>query len=341
MIISSTLIANNADIVGEAIASVVDHVDLCVIIDTGSTDNSREIAAAAAGRKAIIAGFKWNGSFADARNYALRQAGDILGGRPGWALTVDSDERLKFLPGSAPRHALAQLRQDIGVVLVAHESGSYTKERFIRLPCRDGSQWRGPVHEAFCSDRGQALLAGIQFAEIPKTPDQLTLKMARDLDRLMEWVRKYPEGRWFYYLAECQAYFGDFPSAMANYKLCYTHSSWDEERAWAAYKMAEAYSRQGEYSLAHRWCCLGLEKHAGFAELAWLAGWLRYKLGDFKHAVYWARIARAIAQTEALTPFKRIGFRHQPAYQTGPDDVEFWSLYRMGLADSESFAKEP
>ena len=46
MLVSTTLTGNNAAIIGEALASVVNWVDRCLVIDTGVTDDSLAIARA-------------------------------------------------------------------------------------------------------------------------------------------------------------------------------------------------------------------------------------------------------------------------------------------------------
>jgi tetratricopeptide (TPR) repeat protein len=67
------------------LASVADLVDDIVIVDTGSADRSREIAAEF---RACVIDFAWTNSFADARNECLRHA------RGGWIFSIDADEYL-------------------------------------------------------------------------------------------------------------------------------------------------------------------------------------------------------------------------------------------------------
>jgi glycosyltransferase involved in cell wall biosynthesis len=79
------------DIAG-CIASAAGAVDEIVVVDTGSSDATKEIAAAAG---AIVADFPWRDDFAAARNCALEHAtGD-------WILVLDADERLA--PGGAEK----------------------------------------------------------------------------------------------------------------------------------------------------------------------------------------------------------------------------------------------
>lgn len=84
--ISLCMIAKNeAGNIGRCLASVKEIVDEIVVIDTGSSDNTVEIA-----RKfgAVIHTFSWNENFSDARNASLELAtGD-------WILFLDADEEL-------------------------------------------------------------------------------------------------------------------------------------------------------------------------------------------------------------------------------------------------------
>ncbi len=66
------------------------HLHLCdevVLVDTGSTDNTKEIAREF-GSQVGIFNYEWNNSFSDARNFSLEQANyDKI-------LVLDADERL-------------------------------------------------------------------------------------------------------------------------------------------------------------------------------------------------------------------------------------------------------
>ena len=44
MIVSTTLTGSNADIIGDALASVLEQVDRCIVIDTGAKDDTVEVA---------------------------------------------------------------------------------------------------------------------------------------------------------------------------------------------------------------------------------------------------------------------------------------------------------
>jgi tetratricopeptide (TPR) repeat protein len=65
------------------LASLADLVEEIVLVDTGSTDRTKEIAAEFGAR---VVDFEWTNSFADARNECLRHA------RGNWILSIDADE---------------------------------------------------------------------------------------------------------------------------------------------------------------------------------------------------------------------------------------------------------
>ncbi|MEC4807202.1 MAG: glycosyltransferase [Jaaginema sp. PMC 1079.18] len=96
------------------LASVRDVVDEMIVVDTGSKDKTREIAAKLGAR---VYEFPWGDNFAQARNEALKYAsGD-------WILVLDADERLTSEASCAIPDAIAN-PQALVVNLVRHEVGA-------------------------------------------------------------------------------------------------------------------------------------------------------------------------------------------------------------------------
>ena len=65
------IVKNEEKVLARCLDSIADLMDEIVIVDTGSTDRTKEIAA---GYTSRIFDFPWNGSFADARNYSFSKA---------------------------------------------------------------------------------------------------------------------------------------------------------------------------------------------------------------------------------------------------------------------------
>jgi len=80
------IVRNEADCLLAAIQSVRDLTDEIIVIDTGSTDNTPQLALAAGAK---LFHLNWMNNFSLARNFALKQASS------DWILVLDADEVLE------------------------------------------------------------------------------------------------------------------------------------------------------------------------------------------------------------------------------------------------------
>jgi glycosyltransferase involved in cell wall biosynthesis len=324
-LISTTLTGNSGALIRDAICSVVDWVDLCLVIDTGVTDDSLQIAREAAGSKYAERKFAWVNDFSAARNFALDAAFDLQG---DWAVTVDTDERIEC-NGEDIRGAIETASE--GVLMVRDASGTYAKERFFRLPVR--SRFRGPTHESFPAyEVGLRVLEKARFKEVPKTPEEYRAKFERDAGILARHTQQNPKDpRWFYYLGDALQNLGRHKEAIEAYMECAGLRGWNEESAWACYRCAECLIQLKEWDAAIDMCAAGLARHAGVAELAWLAAWVSWQARRAEQATSWARIAIPMGHFRGHgKDLKRIGFRNLNALYEGPYDVLRFSLRALG-----------
>ena len=338
MIVATTLTASNADIIGDALASVVAQVDRCLVIDTGARDATLEVARQVAGDKLLVREFPWKNDFAAARNFALETA-QAAGAR--WAVTVDTDERLMFDPGFDLRKALEATRAN--VLLVADEAGSYGKERIIRLPT--ATRWTGPTHEALGGQReGESeQLAGVRFRELPKDEATLRRKFERDVAILRKYTRQHArEPRWHYYLGASHQDLGGFAAAIDAYRACAALGGWAEEGAWACYRAAECCCSLKRWDDAIRFCAQGLAIRPATAELAWLAGFAAYHAKRYEDAIAWSNMAVVNGLHDgAGAGFPRKSFRNPTALYEGPYDVLRWTFKALGnKAAADEAARE-
>ena len=324
-IVSTTLAGNSREIIGDALGSVVDWVDWCLVIDTGISDDTLEIARAVAGEKLVVRQFPWQDDFSAARNVAL-QAAHELGA--DWAITVDTDERIEL--GNVDLRA-ALTATSAGSLHVTQADGTYGKERLFRLPAR--GHYVGPTHEAFIRDgSGSETLAGVVFRELAKSREQYRRKAERDIAILTRHTAEHPDDpRWFYYLGDSYAGLDRHEEAITAFRACASLNGWDEEGAWAMYRAAECLLKLGRPGEAIGACAAGMARHAGLAELPWLAAYAAWQADRPAQAVYWARQSIAMGQfAGAGAAVPRIGFRHPPALWEGPYDVLRFALRRLG-----------
>lgn len=324
VIVATTLSGNAESDIGDALRSVVDWVDWCLLIDTGITDDSLRIAQEIAGPKLVVRTFPWSNDFGAARNFALAAAHDL---GADWAMTLDTDERFD-LQGLAIHEALREATAN--TLHVMHAAGTYGKERFMRLPARGA--WQGPTHEAYSGGGDVATLPLIIFNELGKDAAQYRRKAERDVAILTSHVTRNPrDPRWHYYLGDSLAGLKRHEEAVAAFRACAALRGWDEESAWALYRAAECLLALGRPVEAIEACAEGMSRHAGLGELPWLAAFAAWQADRPQQAVYWARVSIMLGlHMGSGADVPRINFRHPPALWEGPFDVLRFALRATG-----------
>lgn len=140
------IVKNEEEKLERCLQSVKDVVDEIIIVDTGSTDSTKDIA-----RKFTdnIFDFTWNDSFADARNASIEKAtGD-------WILILDADEVLKKgsredfeklmnIPTTTPVGYQVHITSVVDSNGDTEEIESYMIRFFPNLP---SLRFKGDVHE--------------------------------------------------------------------------------------------------------------------------------------------------------------------------------------------------
>ena len=138
------IVKDEEEMLPGCLEAVADAVDEIVIVDTGSSDRTVEIAESFGAR---VVDFPWNGSFSDARNLSLDSAtGD-------WILYLDADEHV--MPGDAKRlRSLLPRTWREGFYLVetnytgGDDSGSAVTHLALRLfRNRPAYRFEGRIHE--------------------------------------------------------------------------------------------------------------------------------------------------------------------------------------------------
>ena len=154
MRLSLCLIAKDEEqFIGACLASVARVVDEMIVVDTGSTDRTIDIAREAG---AQVIQTPWDNNFSAARNASLDAAtGD-------WVLILDADEQLVPEAGAAIRQAMTDTRFDCGLLplhnakrldaSLAEVVGGDRKGEVVALPRLlrnvDGLRYEGVIHES-------------------------------------------------------------------------------------------------------------------------------------------------------------------------------------------------
>ncbi|WP_051221517.1 glycosyltransferase family 2 protein [Conexibacter woesei] len=140
------IVKDEESMLPQCLASVKDFVDELIVVDTGSTDRTVEIAE---GFGATVLHHEWDGDFAAARNVGLEAA------TSDWLMYLDADELLNEGEGEKLRALLGHTwREGIFLVETNHvgelEDGVGVQHNALRLfRNRASYRFEGRVHEQF------------------------------------------------------------------------------------------------------------------------------------------------------------------------------------------------
>lgn len=139
------IVKNEEDVIGRCLDSVADLVDEIVIVDTGSTDRTKEIVSKYTDK---VYDFKWIDDFAVARNYSFSKAVST------YCMWLDADDIMeesdrkmfaKLKAGLVPSTNVVMMKYNTGFDSKGNVTFSYYRERIIKNHC--GMLWKGAVHE--------------------------------------------------------------------------------------------------------------------------------------------------------------------------------------------------
>lgn len=187
--LSLCLIARDEEAnIGRALASVRPWVDEMVVVDTGSTDRTVQIARELG---AEVYHHEWSHDFAAARNASLEHA------RGDWLLVMDADEELDQESAPLLRPSLAAADCDCLLleILQLSRDGAHTLQMVPRLlRNRAGIRFQGLVHERPVGGDGRALRSRVRLVHhgFVQEPEVLEAKARRNLELVRRWLRQEP-----------------------------------------------------------------------------------------------------------------------------------------------------
>ncbi len=213
------IVKDGAETIANALRSAAGLYGQLVIADTGSVDNTPAICASLG---AELHFFEWNGSFSDARNYALGFA------RKEWVLVLDADEELDA--GSLIGQSFLLENENIGGIKVVidnplgrKEGASHTRHKITRIFRKmEGIEFTGRIHEQVSPS---IIDAGLVIAESDITVlhhgyiDVTDEKINRNKTLLEKELNEKPGDDWnIWHLAETEFTAGNFDAALSLYQ---------------------------------------------------------------------------------------------------------------------------
>lgn len=253
----SMIVKNEAVLLERALLSVAD-ADEIVVVDTGSTDGTIDIAKQHTPHVYHGPDFAWRDDFAFSRNQSLdRCTGE-------WILILDADEVLE--PGGIAkcRAAIAEIGafRSVSVNCVSERGGEV--HRSIRLFRRDPDvRWHAPVHNYLSLAEQNPRDITITYGYSPAhqgDPDRALRILTKVLADNPLAVREA------YYLAREHWYRNDYATAERWYRDYLTRATWGPEMADAWLLLARCLWHQQRGDEARVACLRAIGLNANFRE---------------------------------------------------------------------------
>lgn len=277
------IVKNEENTLPRCLDSVGDAVDEIVVVDTGSTDRTKERARQYTDR---VYEFPWRDDFAAARNFAFDM------GQMDYLMWLDGDDVLQ----PEDRMALMQLKKDLepdtDVVMLPYHTAfdasgrptfSYYRERLIRRGAK--LRWEGAVHEAI-APAGKVVYreAAVTHRKTgPGDPD----RNLRILEGLMAKGEKLTPRERFYYGRELTYHQRDREAARVLKEFLESGDGWVENNIQASRDLAGCYERLGKQELRFQALACGLRFGPPRAESCCELGRFFLEREEWPSAAYW------------------------------------------------------
>lgn len=186
------IVKNEEKFLSQCLDSIKDVVDEIIIVDTGSTDNTVEMARRYTDK---VYFHEWQNSFSEARNYALQFA------TCEWILQIDADEKLEQEDVPLLRAVLKHKEfNSIFVALMSELPEGISKSYFQRIYRRGKAHYEGIVHNQLICE-GDALITEIRIhhygynlsedkmkAKYKRTESLLKQQLAENPNNVFAWM---------------------------------------------------------------------------------------------------------------------------------------------------------
>lgn len=292
------IVKNEEDNLPRCLDTVKDLVDEIVIVDTGSTDKTKEIAGRYTDK---IYDFVWRDDFAAARNFAFDQ------GTMEYCMWLDADDVIEPDDREAFRILKDTLPGETDVVMMRYhtafdENGrpafTYYRERLIR---RAGEyRWEGAIHEAI-APAGIVLYSQTAVTHRKTGPGDPNRNL-RIFEGLLARGKELSPREQFYYAREL-TYHGRDKESAAAFEGFLEQGGWVENEIEACRNLAACYKRLGETELVFRSLAFSFRYAPPRAEICCDLGKFFQEQNEVKTAVFWYELALKCKRNDASGAF--------------------------------------
>ena len=285
------IVKNEQQTLARCLSSVAELVDEIIIVDTGSTDDTKQIAAQFTSH---VLDFEWVDDFAKARNFAFSHA------TKEFILWLDADdillppdqEKFRSLTAALPWSTDAvSMFYNLAVDAAGNATTSLRRNRLVRRS--NGNRWIGIVHEYL------AVTGHILASDIAVTHERMHTNSSRNL-QLYE--KRAAAGETFsprdqFYFANERFDHGLWEQALELYEAFIAdNQGWVEDNIAACGKIADCYANLGRLADARRWAVHAFTYALPRAEACCRMGAYDIEDKDYESAIWWYKLAAGLTK---------------------------------------------
>ncbi len=281
------IVKNEEDVLARCLNSVQDLVEEIVIVDTGSTDKTREIAQTYTKH---VYDFAWQDDFALARNFSFSKA------TMDYCMWLDADDILLENDRQEFLKLKASLTPDVDVVMMLYNVAfderdkpvfSYYRERLIKN--HKGFLWQGAIHEVI-APRGNIVYSQAAVSHKKLRPGD-PMRNLRIFESMLQKGTPLDARQRFYYARELY-YHQRYEQAVDELVLFLRQGKgWVENNIEACITLFDCHMALKQEDEALRWLFFSFAYDTPRAEVCCKAGEYMLNKQRYGQAVFWYECA--------------------------------------------------
>lgn len=281
------IVKNEEKTLGACLESVRDIADEIIVVDTGSNDETKKIAA---GYTDEIYDFEWIDDFSAARNFAFSKA------RMDYILWLDADDRIREEEHAKFVKLKEELPPDVDAVMMKYDTGfdeagnvnfSYYRERLVKR--NRNFRWREPVHEHLALG-GNVLNADIHIMHA-KTGAHEGGRNIRIYEAMLAAGKELSPRGTYYYARELKDNGRHADAAQQFRRFLDEGKGWREDNIAACGELARCYAALGDKKAEFRALTQSFLYDAPRAELCCQLGYHFKGKEEYRLAAFWFETA--------------------------------------------------
>lgn len=288
------IVKNEEHNLKECLESVSGLMDEIIIVDTGSTDCTKEIAARYTDK---IFDFQWINDFAAARNFSFSKA------TKDYIMWLDADDCLLEEDRTGFKELKSSLDPAVDVVMLPYHAGfdgkgnltlSYYRERLLKR--EKGFQWKDPVHE--CIEPSGFIVHGDVHITHHKQEQGVSRRNLEIYQHYLNEGKKLSPRSLIYYALELY-YHGCYDEASLKLmEFIENGEGWVEDNIKACYYLGKSFSFLNKPDRAMQAFLKSFEYDLPRAEHCCEIAYLYKSKHDYQRAIFWFSQALTLKKPE-------------------------------------------